>query len=129
MQRNNFLIQFAAMPAAQQSRMLLLLSLELTLVARDVYGSSEYRQPAKLASTRDTLNSLDHADSAKLTIARGISEMHHQISGHLLKMDQPEKRYPDNVFVDVLCDLAEGHRMQVMFPAIWLRAFSRLSSV
>tara|TARA_R110000868_G_scaffold83754_4_gene236559 strand:+ start:11050 stop:11376 length:327 start_codon:yes stop_codon:yes gene_type:complete len=106
--------------------MLLSISFELTLVARDIYGPSDYRQPIKLASDVSSI-SPDYTDAMKLTFARGLSELHHQISSYLRSKHRSDPQYSDDVFIGVLCDVAEGHGMGDVFTSVWQKVYLRLT--
>lgn len=108
--------------------MLLLLSWELTLVGRDMFGRSTYENSAMLESNVVAIRERSYSDAEKIEIARGLTDMHHQISGHLLKMGNPEGRYPDDVLISVLCNISEAHGMNAGLPHWWQRAYSRLRS-
>lgn len=108
--------------------MLLLLSWELTLVGRDTFGPSTYENSVTLESNVVVIRKSSYSDAEKISIARGLTEMHHQISGHLLKMSSPEGRYPDDVLIGVLCNIAEVHSLNAGLPHWRQRAYLRLRS-
>ena len=122
MQRNHFAAQFAALAEEDRSRFLTRFGRELTLAVRDIYGATSYRTPIRLSAGEESGGSA-YSTETKLAFASGAAEMNHQIFGYLLASEESE-RYPADVFVEVLCDIAEGHGMQAAFPEWWRRAWS-----
>jgi hypothetical protein len=80
---------FSVLPAAGQARFLATLAFDLTVWTRSAY-------PELLTDTNQIIGRL-----------RAGNELQHRVTGHLCHiLNQNTKRYPDDVFVAILFDLA-----------------------
>jgi hypothetical protein len=108
MNREAMLQQFLELEPSTKILMLLAISFELTLLARDI----DDREPL--------------ADSHKLKYARGMSEINHQIIQSVIsRLEDSDSRYPDDVLVDILYETFEKYELQPYFSFVWDRALRK----
>ncbi len=108
MNREMMVKQFSKLESLEKVIILLSVSLRLTVVARDILRSP----PAE--------KNLDQA--------RGMSEINHKILPNALaRIRGSEERYPDDILINLVCELFSKHGLEPYVPYVWDGAFSSLN--
>ncbi len=97
---DKMLSQFSSLDTKQKSLVIVQLSLELTILARDTYvvASEAVAKPQQL---------------------RLYNEIQHILLGQLYKIvTDDEKRYPDNVFLKIIFDMANYKEVHLKLSSL-----------
>jgi hypothetical protein len=93
MTRENVIQWFSSLPKSEQIGVISQIAHALIIAARETYvpQSNEIAKPFEL---------------------RGCNELQHQLMGHLLKLiDNNTARYPDELFIQILFEMADLHQI------------------
>jgi len=87
--RDKAVVAYSALSVKNQAKFLARLGFEMTVWARGAYSS------------------LTADDSVSARLLSGYNELQHRINAHLMHLlYDDERRYPDDVFVNILFDMA-----------------------
>jgi hypothetical protein len=107
MNRKEMLAQFSSLTRSDQILMLLLVSFNLTIVARDIFAKS--------------------SDQQKLKYATGVSEINHKIlSTVITRLKEAGFSYPDEVLVEILYEFFSKYELEQYFCDIWEAAANKI---